>query len=111
MIAFALLLTLAIGVLRVLDPNPADAPGVLLIVPVAVCAVRFGIRGGVISASLGIGLAVALNATSDSQLTWIGYGTRAAALLLVGVLVGSVRRSRPTSSRASSPRIGTSRST
>ncbi len=35
-VALALVLTLAVAMLRVLAPNGADAPGVLLIVPVAI---------------------------------------------------------------------------
>jgi diguanylate cyclase (GGDEF)-like protein/PAS domain S-box-containing protein len=95
-LALALVLTLAVAVLRVVAPNGADAPGVLLIVPVAICAMRFGIRGGLVSAAVGMGLAVATNQLADAnQFTWLGYGTRAAALFLVGVLVGSfVDRSR-----------------
>jgi diguanylate cyclase (GGDEF)-like protein/PAS domain S-box-containing protein len=87
-IAFAVVLTAAIGALRALDSNPADAPGVLLIVPVAVCAVRFGVRGGVVSASVGLALASVTTHATVSDFTWIGYCTRAAALFLVGVLVG-----------------------
>jgi glucose-6-phosphate-specific signal transduction histidine kinase len=87
-IASALVLAVAIGGLRMLDRSAADAPGVLLIVPVALCAVRFGIRGGVSSATLGLGVAVASSLASEHQLTWVGYGTRAVALVLVGVLVG-----------------------
>ena len=89
-VALALVLTLAVGVLRVLAPNGADAPGVLLIVPVAICAMRFGIRGGIGAACVGMALAVVTNVTMDTnQFTWLGYGTRAAALFLVGALVGS----------------------
>ena len=89
-VALALVLTLAVAVLRVLAPNGADAPGVLLIVPVAICAMRFGIRGGIGAACVGMALAVATNVTMDTnQFTWLGYGTRAAALFLVGALVGS----------------------
>ncbi len=87
-IGFALILAAAIGVARVLDSNPADAPGVLLIVPVALCAVRFGVRGGVISATLGLALATVVSFFTDGALTWFGYCTRAGALILVGVVVG-----------------------
>ncbi|MDX6535836.1 MAG: rsbT co-antagonist protein RsbR, partial [Gaiellales bacterium] len=87
-IGFALILASAIGVARVLDSNPADAPGVLLIVPVALCAVRFGVRGGVISATFGLALATVVSFFTDGALTWFGYCTRAGALLLVGVVVG-----------------------
>ena len=88
MIAFAIILTAAIGVVRVIDSSPADSPGVLLIVPVAVCAVRFGLRGGVASATVGLGLATAVTLATDGALSWVGYCTRAAALFLVGGLVG-----------------------
>jgi diguanylate cyclase (GGDEF)-like protein/PAS domain S-box-containing protein len=87
-IAFAVILTAAIAVVRAFDTNPADAPGVLLIVPVAVCAVRFGVRGGVASATIGFALATVTARSTDSEFSWIGYVTRAAALFLVGVLVG-----------------------
>ena len=87
--AFALVLTAVIGGLRAVAPSGADAPGVLLIVPVAICAVRFGLRGGIASAGLGFGLAIVVNLTTDNQFTWLGYGTRATALFLVGGLVGS----------------------
>src|ERR1043166_9546927 len=82
-VSFALVLTAAIGVARMLDSSPADAPGVLLIVPVAVCAVRFGVRGGLISASAGLALATIVTIFTDGALTWFGYCTRAAALFLV----------------------------
>jgi diguanylate cyclase (GGDEF)-like protein/PAS domain S-box-containing protein len=89
-IALAVILTAGVAVLRVIAPNGADAPGVLLIVPVAICAMRFGLKGGVAAASLGMALAVVTNLTlHTNQFTWLGYGTRAAALFLVGVLVGS----------------------
>jgi hypothetical protein len=94
-IVLALALTSAIAVLRYVDRSPADAPGVLMIVPVALCAVRFGLRGGLISAGLGVGLATMLNLTASNQFSWIGYGTRATAVFVVGGLVGSfVERSR-----------------
>ena len=62
--AFALLLTAGVGVLRC-SSRPADAPGVLLIVPVAICAVRFGLRGGLAAATLGMALAK-VNLTADT---------------------------------------------
>ena len=71
-IAFAIILTAAIGVVRVIDSSPADSPGVLLIVPVAVCAVRFGLRGGVASATVGLGLATAVTLATDGALS--GWG-------------------------------------
>ena len=94
-IALAIVLTLAIAVLRYVDRSPQDAPGVLVIVPVALCAVRFGLRGGLVSASVGLVLATVLNLTADNQFSWVGYCTRATAVFMVGGLVGSfVDRSR-----------------
>jgi diguanylate cyclase (GGDEF)-like protein/PAS domain S-box-containing protein len=87
-IALALALAVAIAVLRVVDRNASDAPTVLLVVPIALCAVRFGVRGGLASATFGLGLIVALTLSTDIRLTWVGYGTRSAALFVVGVLVG-----------------------
>ncbi len=89
MLAIALLLTGAIGALRILDDRASDAPAVLFVVPIALCAVRFGIKGGVASASIGLGLLVALSLSRHDQLTLVGYGTRSAAFFLVGAIVGS----------------------
>jgi PAS domain S-box-containing protein len=86
-IAAALVLAVGISVMRLLDQRPLDAPTVLFVVPIALCAVRFGLRGGLLSASLALTLVVAItDATSD--LTVVASGTRAAAFFLVGAIVG-----------------------
>jgi diguanylate cyclase (GGDEF)-like protein/PAS domain S-box-containing protein len=87
-IAAAVLLTCAIVAVRLIDSHPADAPTVLLVVPIALCAARFGVRGGLLSATAGAGLAVSLNAAMGAPLTVVGYAARVGALFLVGALVG-----------------------
>lgn len=41
----AALIAACVVVLRLIDRNPADAPSVLLVVPVALVAIAFGVRG------------------------------------------------------------------
>ena len=89
MIAVALVLAVTIVAARLLDNNPSDVPTALLVVPIALCAVRFGVRGGLISAVAGAAIATAATAWAGPASTPIGHGARAIALLLVGVLVGS----------------------
>jgi diguanylate cyclase (GGDEF)-like protein/PAS domain S-box-containing protein len=88
-IAAAVVLTAAICLVRLGDGNAADSPTVLLIVPIALCAARFGLKGGAISSGLGIVLVAASNLAGDVGLSWVGYAARVTAVVLVGVVVGS----------------------
>ena len=88
-IALALSLFVGIFVLRESHPNVADAHEVLFVLPIALLAIRFGLRGG-----LGGGLlAVVLMVTwgyfdSKIALTSEGYLIRAITFLLLGTLLG-----------------------
>jgi PAS domain S-box-containing protein len=87
-VAVALLLTAAIFALRVADENVADVPLFLLVVPIALCAATFGIRGGLVSGLLGLALTLVWYLHAGGLIGPIGWLTRASALLLVGGLVG-----------------------
>jgi diguanylate cyclase (GGDEF)-like protein/PAS domain S-box-containing protein len=86
--ALAGFLAVAISVLRLLDDRPRDAPTVLFVVPIALCAVRFGLKGGLAAASLGFALVVALTGATDDDVTVVAIASRTAAFFLVGAIVG-----------------------
>ena len=65
-----------------------NAPLVLFVVPIALCAIEFGLRGGVAGALLALGLLALGEASSDDDLGALGLATRATAYLVVGVLLG-----------------------
>ena len=87
-VAIALFATAAVYALRYVDNNVADVPLLLLAVPIAVCAVRFGFKGGVVSALLGLGLTTAWYVHGDIDTGPVGYVSQATALLVVGGLLG-----------------------
>lgn len=87
-IVFALLLGVAIYALRLADDNVADVPLFLFVVPVALCAVTFGLKGGLVSALVGFAATGAWYAKAGEAISVIGYSSRAAAFLVVGALVG-----------------------
>jgi PAS domain S-box-containing protein len=88
LIALAVLLFAAIAVLRVVFSSPRDAVGVLFFVPIAALAARFGTRGGLAGALIGLLLVAMTSAISGEHTTLIGYITRAVAFVLVALALG-----------------------
>jgi PAS domain S-box-containing protein/putative nucleotidyltransferase with HDIG domain len=89
-LALALALFVAILVLREVDVNVADADEMLFVVPIALLALRFGLRGGLTGGLLGLGLVVAWDLFDpEAILTAKGYLIRGVAFLLLGTLLGS----------------------
>ena len=88
-IALAAMLFLGIFALRVSDPNVSDAEGSLYVLPIAVLALKFGLRGGLAGALVGFGLVVAWDRHVHDLLTPRGYLGRGISFLLLGVLLGS----------------------
>ena len=74
-----------------LDTRLPAAPVLLLIVPIGLCAVRFGTKGGLAAAGIGIAAATVwlLNGQHFSH-GLLDFATNSVAFLLVGWLVGSV---------------------
>ncbi len=70
------------------DDNVVDVPLLLFVVPIAFCAVRFGLQGGLTSALVGCALTTAWYVQGDVVAGPIGYVSQVTALLVVGVLVG-----------------------
>jgi len=87
-VAIALVATVAVYALRYVDDNVADVPLLLFTVPIALCAVRFGFKGGLLSALLGLGMTTAWYVRGDIDTGPVGYFSQATALLVVGGLVG-----------------------
>lgn len=83
-------LTVALGVLGLVDGTVTDAPVLLFVLPIGLCAVRYGARGGLLCAATGIAVAS----------LWLGHGrhyagdvadflVQALVFVLVGAVVGA----------------------
>src|SRR5450759_5815092 len=69
-IALALALFLGIFMLRESDPNAGDAHEILFVLPIALLAIRFGLRGGLAGGLVGLALTVTLGTFNhDMMLT------------------------------------------
>jgi PAS domain S-box-containing protein len=90
-IAIALALFLGIFALRESDGSVVDAVEVLFVLPIALLALRFGLRGGLASAVLGSALIVAWDRfdAGEATVTVTGYAVRGVAFLLLGTLLGA----------------------
>src|SRR5450759_3312663 len=90
-IVLALGLFAGIFVLCMGYPNAANGYEILFVLPIALLAVRFGLRGGLAGALLAIALIVAWNVLGhDVRLTVAGYLSRGIAALVLGTLLGIV---------------------
>ena len=87
-VAFSGLLFAAILALRAADGNSADATLVLFVLPIALCALELGMRGGLAASLVALGLLLGWDAMSSQSLGSLGIATRATAYLLVGVMLG-----------------------
>jgi putative two-component system response regulator len=79
-----------IFVLRERDANVGDAEGTLYVVPIALLAVRYGLRGGAVGVAAAFGLTVAWGLIAPTSVTVDGYLSRGTAFLVLGVLLGIV---------------------
>jgi PAS domain S-box-containing protein len=88
-LAIALASFVGIFVLRERDPNLANADEILFVLPIAMLALRFGVRGGLASGLLGFALIVTWDHfDTDSSFSLLGYVNRGVAFLLLGTLLG-----------------------
>jgi PAS domain S-box-containing protein/putative nucleotidyltransferase with HDIG domain len=87
-VALAVLLAAAVYCLRVVDENVADTPLLLFVVPIALCAVRFGLRGGLVAAGLGFAVTTIGYLSGGIELGAVGFASQAAVLFVVGGVVG-----------------------
>jgi len=83
----ALLFAVTLG-LRVASGDSGDATLVLFVLPIAICAIEFGMRGGLAAALLAVGVMIGWEAIAGEGLSPLGIATRATAYLVVGGLLG-----------------------
>jgi PAS domain S-box-containing protein len=88
LVGLAVVLFAGIAALRVAVSSPRDGVGILFVIPIAALAARFGTRGGFAGALVGLALLVITSAVSGESYTTIGYLTRVAAFVLVGLVLG-----------------------
>jgi PAS domain S-box-containing protein/putative nucleotidyltransferase with HDIG domain len=90
-VALALALFLGITALRISGPSASDADGILYVLPVAVVALRFGLRGGLVSGLVALGLVVGADVHDHHHAltTQQSYLNRGIAFVLLGALVGT----------------------
>jgi PAS domain S-box-containing protein/putative nucleotidyltransferase with HDIG domain len=88
-VVLALALFAGVYALQANDANPADALEVLYVVPIALLALRFGLRGGVVGALVGLALIGTWDAVAQEfDVSALGNLCWAIALLLLGSLLG-----------------------
>jgi signal transduction histidine kinase len=68
--------------------DPAALLANFYTIPIAILAIEFGLRGGLVGASVGFALVVAWGEIKNLEVGALGYTSRAAVFLVVGVLVG-----------------------
>ena len=88
--AVALVLFVGIFALRENDANVGDAEGTLYVVPIALLALRYGLRGGVAGATASFGLIVAWDLGAHSSVSVYGYLSRGVSFAVLGALLGIV---------------------
>jgi PAS domain S-box-containing protein len=88
-LAIAAVLFAVVFVLRIFDSSPSSAEGVLYLIPIGMLALRFGLRGGVAGALVGVVLVVSWGIVhGNTELSPVSYVSRISALVALGVLLG-----------------------
>ena len=88
-IGFAAVLFAAIFALRIAFGDAGGATMILLVIPIAVCAMEFGLQGGLGAAAFSLGLVVGYDAIAlDEGIGSFGIATEVTAFLIVGGLLG-----------------------
>jgi PAS domain S-box-containing protein len=90
-IAIAIALFVVVFALREGDTTAGDAEGILYALPIAVLALRFGLRGGLAGAATSFALIVVWDlGHAAAPVTVAGYLSRGIAFIVLGVLLGVV---------------------
>jgi diguanylate cyclase (GGDEF)-like protein/PAS domain S-box-containing protein len=98
-LALAIALCAAVTAGRFASDNPGDAVGILFIVPVAMVALDFKWRGGLIAGAVATLITAIWAFVEHQHLTIVGYTVRGVAFIVVGVLVGVMTAQREQSTR------------
>ena len=88
-ILFAGAMFVAIFAVGIVVDDPAEAPSVLYVLPVALVAIRFGTLGGTIAATFALVLFGIVNEVNHEGAGALGYLTRGSAFYVLGALLGS----------------------
>jgi signal transduction histidine kinase len=88
----------AVALLRFATGDERDATLLLLVLPIALVALAFGLRAGASAAVASVGLLVAWVVTADVTLSALGWVSRVVPLLLLGILIGHASDSQRRSS-------------
>ena len=72
------------------DSALADAVVIMFVVPVAILALEFGLRGGILGAAVAILLAGAWHSADSGGISDLGYAARALTFLVLGAGIGQV---------------------
>lgn len=88
-IAIASALFVAIFLLRITVGDERDAIALLYVLPIALIAISFGRRAGIIGGIIAIGLLATWTVLSDVRLTPLGWLSRIIPLSLIGALIGN----------------------
>lgn len=87
-VVVAIVLFAAVLVLRLSVGDAEDAINLLHSLPVALIALAFGRRAGIIAGLVAVGLVVVWALATDADLTPLGWTSRVVPLLLLGGLLG-----------------------
>ena len=87
-VAAALVLFLGIALARFVAGDERDATLLLLVLPVALLALAFGLLAGTAAAVVSVGVLVGWVLASGVELSALGWASRVTPLLLLGVLIG-----------------------
>lgn len=82
------MLFIAVLTLRLFAGDPVDAYSMLYVLPVALAATAFGVRGGVFAGLFALALILVWILVRDVTLSPTGWATRMVPILLLGVLLG-----------------------
>jgi PAS domain S-box-containing protein len=72
------------------DAAVADAVVIMFVVPVAILALEFGLRGGILGSIVALLLAGAWHSADASGISGLGYAARALTFLVLGAGIGQV---------------------
>jgi hypothetical protein len=77
-----------VSVLRLFSASPGDATSVLYVFPIALLALAFGLRGGLVAAAVGFALFAIIWAVNPGGVPVLGWVVRGAGMFLMGYLLG-----------------------
>lgn len=86
----AVVLFVAVTVLRALVDSPREAITVLYVIPIAIVAIELGLAAGIAAAVISFVAFVVWDQVSDAGVTAVGYLSRACAFAGIAVVVGTL---------------------